>query len=256
MIETFLINLVFLVLPVLLFVIFFDHHEKRYHSKFTVIFHSLAIILCMVYPVQLEIGFIVDLRYVPFTIMALYGGYRMAFPLYIVLNLFRFYIGGEGIIQSFLFSTLIFLTIPWLSKRFNRSTSKERLLLANIVIFWIVTSYLSTLMMFFEELTKEFWTVAFYVYLSNLLMINITIILNEKLCSNIKNRENYLRMERLHVMNELSASVSHEVRNPLTVANGFLQLLSVSKNITPEDREYINYSLEELKSILNKLNIQ
>ena len=254
LIETFLINLVFLVLPVLLFVIFFDQSIKEYHFRFAMIFYSLAMILCMVYPVRLEIGFIVDLRYVPFTLVALYGGYRMAFPLYIVLNLFRLFIGGEGILQSFLFSTFIFLTIPWISKQFNQSTTKERLFLANLVILWVATSYLGTLTIFYEELNREFWTITFYVYLSNLLMMNIVLVLNEKLISNIKNRETYLRMERLHVMNELSASVSHEIRNPLTVVNGFLQLLSVSKNITPEDGKYINYSLEELKRAENILN--
>ena len=42
------------------------------------------------------------------------------------------------------------------------------------------------------------------------------------------------------------ASISHEVRNPLTVVKGFTQLLK-TPNLTPESRdEYIKHILEEL----------
>jgi two-component system sporulation sensor kinase B len=51
----------------------------------------------------------------------------------------------------------------------------------------------------------------------------------------------------MHVMSELSASVSHEIRNPLTVTNGFLQLLKDSKTISPDEKIYIDYSLKELE---------
>ena len=227
---------------------------QKYHSKFAIMFYSISMILSMLYPIQLEIGFIVDLRYIPFVIVALYGGYRMVIPLYILLNLFRLFIGGEGIFQSFLFSTFILITIPWISRKFMLSSPRQRLMIANLVILWICISYFCSLTLFFEKLNKEYWTITFYFLVAQLVVMNISMILNEKILSNMNKRESMLRMERLHVMNELSASVSHEIRNPLTVTNGFLQLLSISKNITSEDRKYIDYSLEELKraeSILN-----
>nr|WP_275950931.1 HAMP domain-containing sensor histidine kinase [Cytobacillus citreus] len=45
----------------------------------------------------------------------------------------------------------------------------------------------------------------------------------------------------------MAASVAHEIRNPLTVTNGFLQLLGQSQEITKEEKQYIEYSLIELK---------
>jgi two-component system, sporulation sensor kinase B len=44
----------------------------------------------------------------------------------------------------------------------------------------------------------------------------------------------------------LSASISHEIRNPLTVTNGFLQLLSKSKTLADDEKKFVDYSLQEL----------
>ena len=71
-------------------------------------------------------------------------------------------------------------------------------------------------------------------------------ILIEQIISNMKAREAFLHSERLHVISELSASVAHEIRNPLTVTNGFLQLLSKSDSMSTTEKSYIEYSLQEL----------
>ena len=64
----------------------------------------------------------------------------------------------------------------------------------------------------------------------------IIILLIEKIITNVKNREKFLQSERLTVISELAASVSHEIRNPLTVTSGFLQLLHQSKTISNEEK--------------------
>jgi two-component system sporulation sensor kinase B len=77
-------------------------------------------------------------------------------------------------------------------------------------------------------------------------MMLIIMSLIEKVITNMKNRERFLQSERLNVISELAASVSHEIRNPLTVTNGFLQLLNKSTTITQEEKRYIEFSLQEL----------
>ncbi|WP_244864670.1 ATP-binding protein [Paenibacillus sp. J23TS9] len=72
-------------------------------------------------------------------------------------------------------------------------------------------------------------------------------ILIEKIITNIKNRDRIMQSERLNVVSELAASVSHEIRNPLTVTSGFLQLLNRSKTLTREEKEYVGLSLQELR---------
>ncbi|MBW9234548.1 hypothetical protein JQK62_20260, partial [Leptospira santarosai] len=109
-----------------LFVIFFDNRRHFYNTAFLIAFSAISMILCMVFPIHLEIGFIFDLRYIPFIIVALYGGYLKLLPLYIVLNVYRFMIGGEGTIQSLLFSTAIFIIVPLISKKFLRVNTQKR----------------------------------------------------------------------------------------------------------------------------------
>ncbi|MEC0241830.1 HAMP domain-containing sensor histidine kinase [Paenibacillus dokdonensis] len=52
------------------------------------------------------------------------------------------------------------------------------------------------------------------------------------------------RSEKMEIISELAASVAHEVRNPLQVTRGFLQLL-LEKSIN-KDREYLTLALKEL----------
>ncbi len=102
MTETLLLNFLFLLFPVVTFLIYFENRPHNYNKIILVLLSAVTMVLCMAKPIELEMGFKVDLRYIPFIIVALYGGYKYVFPLYLILNLFRFYLGGEGTTQSFL----------------------------------------------------------------------------------------------------------------------------------------------------------
>ena len=211
-------------------------------------------ILCMNYPFIIEAGVIYDLRYIPFTIVALYGGYKGVFPLFVILNVQRFIIGGEGTLPSFLLATAIFILLPLMSKRFNEYHSKKRVITGVYSAVMVVIIYLLSLYLFLGKLTPEFWTLAFYALTIQASVMAINLILIEKMISNKKKREYILWAEQLHVMGELSASVSHELRNPLTATKGFLQLLATSKTNTDKDQMYIDYSLKEVRQAEKVLN--
>ena len=247
MLETLLLNILFLIFPVILFVIFFENRRKTYNHAVLIFFSSVSMILCMVYPIQLEIGFIFDLRYIPFILVALYGGYKNVLPLFMILNVYRFMIGGDGVIQSLLFSITIFLIIPFLNAKFLKQNTQKRLVIGVASALFTMGFYLTTLSTFFDELTHQFWELAFYSLTTHVVVLILIMLMIEKVISNIKNRESFLHIERMHVMSELSASVSHEIRNPLTVTNGFLQLLKSSKTISLDEKVYIDYSLKELE---------
>ncbi|MEO3945942.1 HAMP domain-containing sensor histidine kinase [Gorillibacterium sp. CAU 1737] len=53
------------------------------------------------------------------------------------------------------------------------------------------------------------------------------------------------RSEKMDIISELAASVAHEVRNPLQVTRGFLQLLD-GKYSSPTDTTYVKLALNEL----------
>lgn len=211
-----------------------------------ILLSAVTMVLCMTIPIKLEIGFIFDLRYIPFIIVALFGGYKNVFPLYLVLNIYRFYLGGDGTLHSFLFSTVILILVPLMRKKFIQLTSKQRISRAACVSFLTIGLYLFTLSLLFETLNREFWLLTFHSVSTYIGMMIIIMILIEKIIFNIKNRERFLHTDRLNVVSELSASVAHEIRNPLTVTSGFLQLLNKSKTITQEEKRYIEVSLQEL----------
>ncbi|MDP4086544.1 MAG: HAMP domain-containing sensor histidine kinase [Bacillota bacterium] len=244
MIETLLLNFLFLLFPVLIFLIFF---ENRLHYYILLFLSSISMVLCMVYPLKLEGGYIFDLRYIPFLIVALFGGYKYTFPMYILLNVYRYLIGGPGIGHSFIFSTIIFVSVPLLHKKFIKQSPRNRIIGAVIVSFLSMVIYITWFGIALPRLNKEFWLLTFYALTTGIVVMAIIMILIEKIMVNIKTRESFLHSERLSVLSDLSASVSHEIRNPLTVTKGFLQLLNTSQAILGEEKKYIEYSLLELK---------
>ncbi|PYZ98973.1 two-component sensor histidine kinase [Alteribacter lacisalsi] len=248
MTETLLINFLFLFFPVLMYVIFFENKVNKHNHKLLLfLFASVSMILSMSFPIQLELGFIYDLRYIPFILGALFGGYVIALPLYVILNLFRFVVGGDGVLLSFLYSTVVFIVVPMFSSRFIQLEPFKRIQTAVLISVANTAIYLLTLTTFYETLNQEFWLSTIHllaIYFFGTLIIMIII---EKILYNIQVRERMMETERLNVISELSASISHEIRNPLTVTSGFLQLLNKSKTLKEKEKRYVDLSMQEVK---------
>lgn len=247
MFETLLLNFLFLLFPILIFLLFFENRAFAYNSKILVLLSAVTMCLCIAKPFKLDMGFIFDLRYVPFIIVALFGGYKNVLPLYVLLNIYRFYVGGEGTLQSFLFATSILILVPLYSKRFLKLDSKSRIIAATIISFLTMGFYLIILGFTQGSLNREYWFLTLNAFTTHVGVMCINMILIEKIITNIKNRDRIMQSERLNVVSELAASVSHEIRNPLTVTSGFLQLLNKSKTITREEKQYVELSLLELQ---------
>ena len=245
LLEPLLINFLFLLMPILVFLLFFENKLHYFNQFISFALTAVSMILCMTFPIPLESGFIFDLRFIPFIIASLFLRYKYTFLLYIILNLYRFIIGGDGLIQSFMFSTLIFILVSLCRERFVRLHSYRRIYFIVGTSFITMILYLVSLGMQ-TPLNREFWMLSFHALLTHVLMTMILMYLIEQIFSNVKAREVFLQSDRFHLISELSASVAHEIRNPLTVTNGFMQLLSQSESIPVKEKSYIDYSLQEL----------
>jgi PAS domain S-box-containing protein len=79
--------------------------------------------------------------------------------------------------------------------------------------------------------------------------------LEEKNRQIAESQEQLLRIEKMSVIGELTASIAHELRNPLTVIGGFANLM-LSSGRGDENSEYLNIIVSEAKraeSVLNQV---
>jgi len=106
LIEILLINFLILLFPVLIYLIFFENTLQFHRKKIVFLLSAVTMVLCMTFPIQLSPGFIFDLRYIPFILASLFTGYSVAFPLYLILNIYRFIIGGNVCFCHFSFQPL------------------------------------------------------------------------------------------------------------------------------------------------------
>ena len=70
--------------------------------------------------------------------------------------------------------------------------------------------------------------------------------LTEYLNENAILRTEMQKSEKLNIVSELAASVAHEVRNPLTVVRGFIQLLESTEDV--KNKDYMRLVLAELRA--------
>ncbi|SHN88050.1 ATP-binding protein [Desulfitobacterium chlororespirans] len=65
--------------------------------------------------------------------------------------------------------------------------------------------------------------------------------------------EKMRRMEELHTVGQLAAGLSHEIRNPISVVKGFLQMLK-GKNDLSLYREYFDLMISEIDRVESMIN--
>lgn len=54
------------------------------------------------------------------------------------------------------------------------------------------------------------------------------------------------RAEKMNAIGQLAASVAHEIRNPMTVVKGFLQIFLAKKELSSEEHMYIKLMIDEM----------
>lgn len=125
--ENLLINILFVLLPILIFQVFYIHLEAKYKNIILATIFSISIIICMNYPITNYEGHLFDLRVIPFVLGALYGGRNVAIFLYLVLLFYRFYLGGAGFYIALFDSSLILLVLLYVIPRYHTYSLKTKI---------------------------------------------------------------------------------------------------------------------------------
>ncbi|GGD94292.1 MFS domain-containing histidine kinase [Paenibacillus nasutitermitis] len=153
-----------------------------------------------------------------------------------------------GIVMVVQFVTIVISTIIYAAKG-----SKEALILSvGIGIFALFG--VGELVWFY--LVSEFYDFRFWKLGIVAFVCSLIILLGRKMAHTHNKTVQYSKelevysqklqlSEKTEVISQLAASVAHEVRNPLQVSRGFLQLMQ-ERSEDPKEQNYMNLAIEEL----------
>ncbi|TDK60669.1 HAMP domain-containing histidine kinase [Bacillus salipaludis] len=241
-------NLFYIIVSILLFFVLYDNVSrlKKYKQILLTACMSLPIILCMKFPIYIDQYCVHDLRQIPLFIGTLYGGWPTGAALLIILLVSRFAIYGFNFLTLIVY-VVIFIATAFFSTKFNRVNKKKKLLFSAAItlLLEIITTYMAVAMSDFFKVTEPY---IFYFIILPPVIVFFAVYLLEILMDTIHVRSNMVKLEKMEVVSQLAASISHEVRNPLTVVKGFIELLK-DPNLSQEKKEqYIEHVARELNN--------
>ncbi|WP_077213516.1 sensor histidine kinase [Bacillus dakarensis] len=250
--ERLLVNVLFLLLPIFIYQIFLldkDKVRSDFKNPLFAILMSLSIILCMSYPIEFFPGFMFDLRQVPFIIGALYGGYRFGAWLLITILGYRLLIGGDDVYVNFLVVTLVAIIVPILSKTYMKLNLDKKIVFS---ISIAVTTALLTIFLshYISDMPFAYSSISLNYFMIQGLSMWLLVYLMETMKNNHQMRKELAKAEKMSVISQLSASISHELKNPITITQGFVEALE-DENSQERRKEYVGYALDELQRAQN-----
>jgi two-component system sporulation sensor kinase B len=251
--ERLLLNILFVVLPIFCFQIFFAERVLkemgRGYKAIIVLFVSASIVLCMTFPFTLLPGYFYDMRAIPLIVSLLYCGYKIGLWGLIIMLLYRYYLGGDGFYTTLFVYPFVFIVALYVAPCFQRANRKKQ---NQIAIFLSILSssliILGSLLRLqqIDEMKIEFMKFSFEYSLIQITGILITVYFIENMKKGMRMQQEIQRAEKLYAMGELAASVAHEIRNPLTVVRGFIQLFGQQQIPQERQQDYIQIMLTEL----------
>lgn len=250
-----LINLLVILIMILLASFYHLSRQRVYKVQINIfpiyLISTFLIFLSLLLSVKLKDGFFYDLRFIPFLLGGIYGGRKMLPLLAITMIAVRLPFMGPGffitVAITIISTVAIYYLTPNLSGKawvkrvywftfFSFGYSVLGLLLPSI--FFGFNDY-SAFLIYSATLTGSTF---FVFYLSE--MIRTTYILQLEA----------IKYEKMQVVSQLAASMSHEVRNPLTTVKGFLQLINENPADAPTNTELSKIAVSEIDRATEVIN--
>lgn len=246
-IKDFLLQLTLMVVPIFInFSIVLERvksHKKR--NIIMSILWGISILFCMSFPVNLGQNVRLDLRIVPLILGSLYGGFWSSIFLSALIIAYRLYSGfGIGFYNTVLVLLLSIPVILILQKYFARAEKRKRVKIAvGLSLYYCFIGFIIFIIL--RGFSIEYAGVQIIQLIFGAIATWFFIVLYETLIEINHIRTELQNAEKLKVISELTSVFAHEIRNPMQVARGFLQLLD-EPDLPNGKKEYIQISLEEL----------
>ncbi|WP_054956270.1 ATP-binding protein [Paenibacillus dakarensis] len=244
-IKDILLQLLFALSPFVIYNIHYRKLEINYSKRFILITCSFCLLVSMSFPSSTQEGFIFDSRYVIMFFGILFGGISTGLILLGEFIIYRLYIGGAAtfdalIIQAFTFPLSILLCSLY-----------HKIRNGHIITFvaGIGFSLIPFIELYINHPDYIIANLSFNILVipvQNCLGIWLLVTLFNK---SVQDKEFYLKHiqnEKVEAINQVAASLAHEVRNPLTTVLGFLKLIRSNSFNKEKTERFIDISIEEI----------
>lgn len=247
--EKLLLHILIILAPVLIYYVVSENKRFGQSPYFIGLLQGITASFCLLFSYN-DYGIYWDLRYVPLVLAILYGGPKAGFIVIACLLGMRTILGGDAIEFGYV-SGILAATVPFLMvKNFNGLGTKGKRIGAvvlcglwiNLIMLAIMFVYLFIRPSISLEANLILYILSYGFF--TLCGLWFTSTLHEAVLEREVMKQEIRRAEKLNTLGELAASIAHEVRNPLTVVKGFLQLMH--KDEKGKNHQFIGLVLSEL----------
>ncbi|MET1014077.1 MAG: HAMP domain-containing sensor histidine kinase [Paenisporosarcina sp.] len=205
----------------------------------------------MMFPFSVGEGLSFDLRRIPFILGILYGGPKIGVLLLAFVITTRGLIGIDiGFYLTIVTFTTMTIILSFISRYYVKLSLYKKLVVSGLLISASIQGTFFLMVFSMIDLSIYMWLQYFTI---NFIATIMGTLLIEIIRMNAELLEKLMKAEKLKVVSHLAASISHEVRNPLTSCKGFLQL-SHEEETSPIVRDYLEISIKELDRASNIIN--
>ncbi|WP_409304752.1 ATP-binding protein [Peribacillus sp. SCS-155] len=250
-IEKLLLHILIILMPVFAYSAIFENKKYAGSPYLCGVLQSMSVTLCVIFSFY-DHGIHWDLRFAPLVLAFLYGG-PIAGTMVLAAHLgILIFINGDHIIFEYISALLVAAISIFSLKKFWSFEKTKRIRISVLIGIWPAVVMLVLLAVHYtvndvsvSDLNDILLNIAVFGFI-HILAIWFASILNESLIERDKMQQEMLRAEKLNTLGELAASVAHEIRNPLTVVKGFLQIMQKDDKNTDKNHPYLPLVLSEL----------
>jgi two-component system sporulation sensor kinase B len=240
------LNLAILIILLFFCWVFFDKCKKFSFSNFSkIIIFIILIWICIQFSYSPDSYERYDLRIIPLVIGSLYVGIGT-----ILVGSIIILRGFFGLDSGFYLTILLYAPLSIILKRlhlfFWKQNSLQRILISVLLgmILGILTVCGRVFITPHTNVLDE-WFAYLVIPPLGIGIISYTI---EFINRSMEMRLQLIKAEKLKAVEQLGAAISHEIRNPLTAASGFVQLLQDDYLPRHKRKEYLALVKDELYS--------
>jgi two-component system sporulation sensor kinase B len=246
-------NFLFICAPLLIYFLFWTKNGNRSEKSRTIVMFlclTLSIILCLSFPYRYSNGIHFDFRQIPLVLAVLYSGPRMGGILLAIILGYRYMLGANGFLNATLVIGSGYLAIVWIKSRYPLNSPYKMMLAvfastAAIPILLVFCMFLSDAL----SLQSSLHIVIFRIIQSVAACLAVYMI--EFVIHHFQLQGKLQESEKMRVVSELAASISHEIRNPLTTVKGMLQVIAEKEYPQEKRQQFIRLALSEIDTAIN-----